>query len=142
MTTTNLVPVVKTFFPVNGKKFFIDTIAQAIEVLDMSRKLAISFTKKHSVTKLSKIVEIAKVCDLPMATVVIKSKRPLDHVRNYFTPKLINSLGGANKVIGLLYAYSDLINEIEEEKYVTSELIKQKKADQKETLTLAREEAV
>jgi len=142
MTATNLTTVIKTFFPVNGKKFFIDTIAQAIEVLDISRKLALAFTKKHSVTKLSKLVEIAKVCDLPMAMVVMKSKRPLDHVRNYFTPKLINSLGGANKVIGLLYAYSDLIKEIEEEKRIASELLKQKKASQEETLTLAREEAV
>lgn len=141
MTAINLIPVVKTFFPINGKKFFVDTIAQAIEVLDMSRKLAIAFTKKHSVTKLSKLVEIAKVCDLPMATVVIKSKRPIDHIYNYFSPKLITSVGGAKKVIGLLYAYSDLIKEIEEEKRITSELLKQKKASQ-ETLSLAREEAV
>ena len=140
-TVTNLKPVIKTFFPVNGKKFFRDTIAEAIEVLDMSRKLALTFTNKYSVTKLSKIVEIAKVCDLPMTMVVINSKRPIDHVYNYFSPKLITSVGGAKKVIGLLHAYSDLINEIEEEKYLASELTKQKKASE-ESLTLAREEAV
>lgn len=84
-----------------GQMFFKGTIALAIESLDISRTQALAFTRKHSVTKLAAVISVAKVLSFERATTMVNSKRGVDHVRLWFSPKQIADLKGPRNILNL-----------------------------------------
>ncbi len=84
-----------------GQMFFKGTIALAIESLDISRTQALAFTRNHSVTKLAGVISVAKVLSPEMMTTMLNSKRGVDHVRNWFSPRQINDLKGPRNILNL-----------------------------------------
>ncbi len=84
-----------------GQLFFKGTIASAMESLDISRTQALAFTRKHSVTKLASVISVAKGLSFERATAMVNSKRGVDHVRLWFSPKQINDLRGPRNILNL-----------------------------------------
>lgn len=98
----------KLFNPDGKQDFFKDTVANAIEVLDISRGNALRFIKQASVTKLAKIVEIAALCTPEKAQMIVQSKRPFDQIDNLFPKQLVLKLQGKQAVLDLIKAYRGL----------------------------------
>lgn len=98
----------KLFNPDGKQDFFKDTVANAIEVLDISRGKALRFIKQASVTKLAKIVEIAALCTPEKAQMIAQSKRPFDQIDNLFPKQLVLKLQGKQAVLDLVKAYRGL----------------------------------
>lgn len=98
----------KLFNPDGKQDFFKDTVADAIEVLDISRGKALRFIKQASVTKLAKIVEIAGCCPPERLKMIAQSKRPFDQIDNYFPKQLVLKLQGKQAVLDLIKAYRGL----------------------------------
>jgi|GEM_PF-2458704 hypothetical protein len=84
-----------------GQLFFKGTIAAAMEALDISRSQALAFTKSHSVTKLARVVIVAKILTPAMAKTMLDSKRGVDHVRVWFSPRQIEDLRGPRNILAL-----------------------------------------
>ncbi len=97
-----------------GQMFFKGTIASAMETLDISRSQALAFTKSHSVTKLARVVIVAKVLSPEMARNMINSKRGCDHVRLWFSPRQIDDLHGPRNILSLATNFLALRKEADE----------------------------
>ncbi len=97
-----------------GQMFFKGTIACAMETLDISRSQALAFTKNHSVTKLARVVIVAKVLSPEMAKNMINSKRGCDHVRLWFSPRQIDDLHGPRNILSLATNFLAIRKEADE----------------------------
>lgn len=97
-----------------GQMFFKGTIASAMETLDISRSQALAFTKSHSVTKLARVVIVAKILSPEMAKNMINSKRGCDHVRLWFSPRQIEDLRGPRNILDLATNFLAIRKEADE----------------------------
>ncbi|MCX6793210.1 MAG: hypothetical protein NTY12_04245 [Candidatus Falkowbacteria bacterium] len=89
--------------------FFKNTVAQAIEVLDLPYVLVMKVIQENSVSKLARILSIFNTIGRDNVQVILSTKRPVDHVKNFFSPGQINNLHGVKAILDAVRLYSDLV---------------------------------
>jgi len=89
--------------------FFKNTVAQAIEVLDLPYVLVMKVIQENSVSKLARILSIFNTIGRDNVQVLLNTKRPVDHVRNFFNPGQINNLHGVKAILDAVKLYSDIV---------------------------------
>lgn len=94
--------------------FFKDTVTKAIEVLDVPYVIIMKAIKENSVTRISRIVYIVDTLGQENVQIILRSKRPVDHVRNFFNPRQIDNLHGIKAILSLINLYKEIILRKEE----------------------------
>ena len=89
--------------------FFKNTVAQAIEVLDLPYVLVMKVIQENSVSKLARILSIFNTIGKDNVQVLLNTKRPVDHVRNFFNPGQINNFHGVKAILDAVKLYSDIV---------------------------------
>lgn len=94
--------------------FFKNTVAKAIEVLDVPYVIIIKAIKENSVTRISRLVYIVSTLGQENVQIITRSKRPIDHIRNFFNPRQIDNLHGIKAILSLVKLYKEIIFRKEE----------------------------